>query len=909
MNARHHSRLWINLALTIFAANAVFSQTTETFQPSHPSARKNAFLRGSGHVSRPKIGLVLSGGGARGLAQIGVIRVLEKYNIPIDLIVGNSLGSVVGGLYASGYTTAEIESIAVNTNWAELLSFTEETKRTDLFVGQKQTQEEGYFFVRFNGLEPVIPASISTGQRLLNFFSYLALQALYHPNPKFDDLKIPFRAIATDLISGDRIVLERGSIAEALRASVTVPLLYSPIEKDSMFMVDGGLRSNIPTDVARSLGCDVVIVVNSTSSMRKPEQMKAPWEIADQIMTIMMQESNRDQLSRADVVITPASRERIVSDFSELDSLIRTGELAAESQIENIFKEIKEYSQPPVGRIDTSYMRVNLTFTGDEIGKKWKQRLSDAVQTNNLTAPRLQEIVDSLSATGRYEDLYASVRIGWDQTDIIVHARYRRPILDFQYTGNTLIGNSEVDNCLQDCLGKSVNDPEVEHALENVLRLYREEGYSLIRIDSVSIDDVRSCLTFVINEGEISTIMYEGNETTRDYIIRRELLFREGSVFNINEATQGIINLKSTGLFEYAFLDVRSEKGNPVIVVRVKEKSSELMRIGFHADDEHGIVGTMSIRDINFRGAWEDLGLVMRYGYRNRFVRGEYTVNRIFHSYFTFNLKGYFKSRDVLTYEYAPSPVAERWEQFENGKYREEKYGGSVAFGSNFQRFGDVTAELRLEGHRIKSLSGSLTSDDRYKFASIRFQSTIDTEDRFTFPTNGVMFIMTFESASKSLGSDVGFGKIGIVYENYMTPVANHTLRPRITFGFADKTLPLAEQYHLGGFQSFYGMREDESRGRQLFLINLEYRYHLPFKILFETYVAFRYDVGTISLITQELKFQNFHHGIGTAIAIDTPIGAAAFGVGKSFYFRQDLPNSPVAVGPLLFYFSIGPQL
>src|SRR5262249_40028650 len=161
------------------------------------------------HVRTPRIGLVLSGGGARGIAQIGVLKVLEQHHIPIHAIVGNSLGSVIGGLYAAGYTTSQLESLVTTVNWSELLSFSEETKRSDLFVVQKETQSEGFLVVRFDGLQPIIPSSISGGQRLSNFFTFLALQALYHPNPGFDGLKIPFRAVATDLISGRRIILDR----------------------------------------------------------------------------------------------------------------------------------------------------------------------------------------------------------------------------------------------------------------------------------------------------------------------------------------------------------------------------------------------------------------------------------------------------------------------------------------------------------------------------------------------------------------------------------------------------------------------------------------------------------------------------------------------------------------------------
>jgi len=254
---------------------------------------------------RPRVGLVLSGGGARGAAQIGVLKVLERHKIPIDFIAATSMGAIVGGLYASGYTTAEIESLALTTNWDELLSFSDEAKRTDLAIDQKLAADWSFLVVRFEGLQPVIPHAVSSGQRLTNFLSEQTLQALYHPDPTFDDLKIPFRAVTTDLVSGKRIVLDRGSLAQALRASATVLLLFNPIEQDSMRLVDGGLVSNIPVDVARDAGCDIVLAVNSTSGLRTADEMTAPWQTADQIMGIMMQLSNQEQLKLADITITP----------------------------------------------------------------------------------------------------------------------------------------------------------------------------------------------------------------------------------------------------------------------------------------------------------------------------------------------------------------------------------------------------------------------------------------------------------------------------------------------------------------------------------------------------------------------------------------------------------------------------
>ncbi|MBI3193688.1 MAG: patatin-like phospholipase family protein [Ignavibacteriae bacterium] len=322
------------LVLIILSVN-VQSQTTIRVPKSNYKF-DGLKLKRTTQSKHPKVGLVLSGGGARGLAQIGVLRALEKHNIPIDFIVGNSMGSVIGGLYASGYSTAELESIATYTNWDEVLSFTEGTKRTELFIGQKRADDIGFLTIRFDGLQPIIPSSVSSGQRLINYFMNLTLQSLYHPDSTFDDLKIPFRAVAVDLIKGKRTIIDRGSLAEAMRSSITVPLLYTPLERDSMALVDGGLISNIPVDVAVSTGCDIIIAVNSTSGLRRADQMTAPWEVADQIMTIIMQQPNERQLQCADVVIVPETGERLVDDFSGIDSLIIAGEQATTQYLNKI---------------------------------------------------------------------------------------------------------------------------------------------------------------------------------------------------------------------------------------------------------------------------------------------------------------------------------------------------------------------------------------------------------------------------------------------------------------------------------------------------------------------------------------------------------------------------------------------
>ncbi len=859
-------------------------------------------------LRRPRVGLVLSGGGSRSLAQVGVLKVLEKYGIPVDLVVGNSMGAVLGGLYASGYTTTQLESLAVHANWDDVLAFSEDTKRREVFVGEKEPEQTGFLVIRFDGLQPIIPSSVSSGQRLTNYFMNLTLQALYHPYPSFDDLKIPFRAVATDLFSGKRLIMDRGSLAEAMRASVTVPLLYSSLQRDSMALVDGGLLSNIPVDVARSLGCDVVIVVNSTSTMRRADQMNKPWEIADQIMTIMMQSSNQTQLNLADVVITPDVGNRIVSDFTGVDTLVAAGERAAESSIGRILGLIPYRADTSAGIPEKTFNDVVAEFQGDSIPESARQEILDDAKNHSVSTGRIQRQLLELSLLGRYQEVYAEIAEHAIPTKIIYHATSNARVSDIRFSGNQVISDQMIESRITSLRGSVLDYFEVQRRLESVLELYRENRFSLARVESVQVDPRRGTVHFTVNEGTIAGLYFEGNEHTRDYVIRREFPLNKGDIFNLDDAYKGLINITSLGLFESVLLDVRYLGETPILVLKVNEKSSELLRLGLHADNEHGLVSTIDMRDANFRGAGENVGLSYMYGFRDRMVEVGYRANRIFQTYLTFNLKGYYSSRDILAYNDSLIDNA-HWDVDEVGKYQELRYGGSFTFGTQLERLGNLTAELRAEHDRVSSLSGVSIGPEDYRLVGIKLQSTVDTENKFEFPTDGILLTASFETALRQLGSEVSFEKVNFSYESYTTILERHTLHPKVTFGFADEPLPIIEQYTLGGQNSFFGLRENDSRGRQIFLINLEYRYWLPFKLVFETYASVRYDLGTISDETENLKLNSFHHGIGLEIAVDTPLGSASVGMGKSFYYQTKLLGSPPTVGPLLLYFSIGHSL
>jgi NTE family protein len=198
-------------------------------------------------LSRPRVGLALSGGGARALFQIGVLQALEANNIPIDFIAGTSMGSVVGGLYAAGYNAAQLHDIALEIPWDDITVDT--PPRTSLFLAQRQERERAFLQVRFRGRKPYIRPAITAGQKLLTVLTDLTMRANYRAGAGFDLLRIPFRAVATDLYSGESVIIADGDLAEAMRASVAVPFLFAPAPRGDMLLIDGGLLNNIPVDV------------------------------------------------------------------------------------------------------------------------------------------------------------------------------------------------------------------------------------------------------------------------------------------------------------------------------------------------------------------------------------------------------------------------------------------------------------------------------------------------------------------------------------------------------------------------------------------------------------------------------------------------------------------------------------
>jgi len=291
----------------------------------------------SGHAEevapaqRPKVGLVLSGGGARGIAHIGVLKVIEEMKIPLHCITGTSMGAIVGGLYAAGASPADLEKLVTGMSWNE--AFKDRPSADQLSFRRKEDSQShridlniGYGHGKIKTAKGFVQ-----GQNL----NMLLKKLLIHTaNVKsFNDLRVPFRAVAADIETGEAIVLGAGDLAQAIRASMSIPGFFAPVEIDGRMLVDGGLTNNLPMNVAREMGAEVLIIVDIGTPLRKREKLTSLAGITAQVMTILIQRNVAAQLEtmkEGDVLIQPNLGDIGTTDFEQAGSALKIGWEAAE---------------------------------------------------------------------------------------------------------------------------------------------------------------------------------------------------------------------------------------------------------------------------------------------------------------------------------------------------------------------------------------------------------------------------------------------------------------------------------------------------------------------------------------------------------------------------------------------------
>jgi len=288
-------------------------------------------------ATRPRVGLVLSGGGARGVAHLGVLRVLEQLRIPIDCIAGASMGALVGGVYASGMSLDEIEAQLRDLDWDAL--FDDDPERAAKPFSVKKDDFENYFHFElgFRKRQVLLPTGTTAGYKFEFFIRELTERAGNFPDRDFDSLPIPYRAVATNLENGTLSTFRRGDLAKVMRASMSVPGVIAPIELNGALHVDGGLVRNLPVDIAREACADVVIAVNLGTPLLPKAELGSVVGVALQSINLLTEQNVRASLASLgprDILIEPALSGYSSSDFSRAMETIAIGAAAANEKLE-----------------------------------------------------------------------------------------------------------------------------------------------------------------------------------------------------------------------------------------------------------------------------------------------------------------------------------------------------------------------------------------------------------------------------------------------------------------------------------------------------------------------------------------------------------------------------------------------
>lgn len=280
---------------------------------------------------RKKVGVVLSGGGAKGMAHIGALKVIEEAGIPIDYVVGTSMGSIIGGLYSIGYTPEQMDSMVRRQDWSFLLS--DKIPRSEQNMAEREASEKYVFSLPFGkNAKTQAVGGLIKGQNLANLFSELTVG--YHDSIDFNKLPIPFACVSENIVNGNEVNFHKGVLATAMRASMAIPGVFTPVRLDSMVLVDGGVVNNYPVNVARAMGADIIIGVDVQNDLKPANELNSTGSILGQLINLMGLELYKKNLKETDTYIKVDVEGYSAASFtpSAVDTLIRRGEEAALAQ-------------------------------------------------------------------------------------------------------------------------------------------------------------------------------------------------------------------------------------------------------------------------------------------------------------------------------------------------------------------------------------------------------------------------------------------------------------------------------------------------------------------------------------------------------------------------------------------------
>lgn len=380
---------------------------------------------------RPTVGLVLSGGGARGFAHIGVLKVLEENHIPVDYIGGASMGGLVGALYAMGRTPDEIETMVMSMKWDRLFQST--SSMQDLSYRRKEDRRNipAPIVLKGNIKDLNLPNALNSGQQIGLLIDRLTLP--YASVTNFADLPIPFSSVGTDMVKGESVTLDHGSLSRSLRATMSVPGVFAPVELDGRILSDGGLVNNIPTNVVKAMGADIILVINIETKLGGRESLDSLPGVLTQTINVATIDNSRRSLREADIIISPDLQKHGSTDFSEARQIIDLGYTGAK-QKESLLRSLSLDDAAWAAHLAARHarMRPETPITPDlvaidvkdpDTARLIEDKVADKYDGKPLDKPQIESLekdLSQLTGTGRFESLDYRISTEHGKTELLI---------------------------------------------------------------------------------------------------------------------------------------------------------------------------------------------------------------------------------------------------------------------------------------------------------------------------------------------------------------------------------------------------------------------------------------------------------------------------------------------------------
>ena len=866
--------------------------------------------------ARKSVGIAFSGGGANGIAQIGILKALDEEGIPVDYIAGTSMGAIIGGLYSCGYNPAELEEIASTLPWQSILAIREESPRSGSFLEQQRIRDRSTVAIRFEKLKLLVPKSLSSAQALTGTLDLLVLNAIYHGWQDFSTLPVQFRAVSTDLLSGKRISLFSGSLSEAMRASSTVPVLFEPVERDGYRLVDGGLVANLPVDELEYFNASYKIAVDTHGSMySKSGDLDMPWKAADQAITILTGLQYPAQLERADIVIAPDLSRHSATDFSDIAELVRTGYAKGKVLAGTIRRGIETAPKRDtrIGGLAKSF-RIDGT---NAMSPEHSGIVSGIVRNGQSLSRTLRELLE----TDLFTSVYATFGAG--RKSVVFHLSPLPRIGGVAVSGGPeeVLPQGEIESCFRPVVNTLYTNSAGTAAIEDLVRLYRKRGYSLVEPETISVSG--DTLRIGMSSGKVKNIeIVQNRNVTGLTPIRREIKIDTAKAVQLGKAEESTGNLYETGIFNR--VSVAAEKPSfledglqKTLTFSLVEKPSSVLRLGVRYDETSNAQFLLDFRNENLGGTTGSLGGWVKAGKNNSVANIEYTIPRIGSSHFTLYSKLFFDQREFDTRELHFSKEFSGYSYENASTYGIQRYGITGAFGTRIRKNGRLSLDATLQNaqsyHETGPEQPALVTDNRSLF-SVGTSLTIDSRNSAQIPTSGRYTHLSYSATPAVFDNDALFWQVTGLHEENI-PLGKHTtLQLSAALGISSSYLPLSERFFLGGpgntySRRFVGLKENDLIGSNMAVAGVQFSYRPPFEVLFPASFLISYNTGNAWQERSDMSLARLIHGIGTGLVWDTPVGPARLTVSKAFAFLQeeeDTEASSLRFTDTVWYFSLG---